>query len=157
MKSKQASRRKRSSKRLGRLEPHPFLGKTTRLSRGVVLYTGCVRPDLDAPMFLTPHRSLANMYATLARGSVFRFKTTVPLTLVTKRDVVWALSRGSVEGEWDGFGSGDPDRAVARALCRRRTSDASWVKGVDGWIHKLASPTLGEVLLCTPRTVLKQM
>lgn len=151
-------RSRRSSKRLGQRESHSLLGEVTRLPRGVVLYSGCTHPDLDSPMFLTPHKSLAGMYAAIVGGSVFRFKTIAPLTLVTKRDVVWALKGGHVtHREWEGFGTDGGDLPVARALCRRRASDTSWLRGVDGWIHQLASPTLGEVLLCTPRTVLKHV
>lgn len=127
----------------------------TILKRGTRLYTGdrgTTTPG-TMPMFLTPHRRLAKMYANLVPdGEVFAFTTSRTLRLLRKNDVPWALGRGERGEDWEGFGSDDGDFPVARALCRRRAQGRI---DVDGWIYKWSSPTLGEVLLCAPKDALR--
>ena len=118
------------------------------LESGTLLHTGTADGIVSFPLFLTPHKTLAKMYAG-AGGEVISFRTTRPLHLMSKSDVLWGVRRGAVpRGEWEGFGTDESDFPVAKALCRRNTSEAFWVYGLDGWVHKYSSPTLGEVLVC---------
>ena len=72
------------------------------------------------------------MYAK-DNGSVVSFRTTRPLHLLSKEDALWGVKKGTVaREEWEGFGTDEADFPVARALCRRSSSETAWVRGVDG-------------------------
>ena len=136
-----------------------LLGTVFILREGSILYTGGKLPEDELPhnFFLTPHRQLAQMYATLKGGTVHRFRTKRPLRLVPKNKVVWALRKGAVaKGEWNGFGSSEGDAPVAAALRRRAGSATSWLFGIDGWVHSYASKTLGEVMVADPSACLER-
>tara|TARA_B110000046_G_scaffold13315_1_gene13039 strand:- start:7860 stop:8384 length:525 start_codon:yes stop_codon:yes gene_type:complete len=149
-----ASKTSKTSKtsRVTRLDD-PILAHITILRRGTLLYAGvgtAARPA-HVPLYLTPHRHLALMYARGAEERVLQFKTTRPLRLMRKRDALWAVRKGKApRGEWTGFGTSEVDGGVAAALCRRRAQDGAWVAGLDGWVHAWSSPTLAEVLVCDP-------
>ena len=115
------------------------------LRRNTRVFTGAPAGGaVAAPLFLTPHRSIAEAY-----GEIRTFKTTRPLRLVAKVDALHALRSGRApRGEWDAFGHPRGDRPVAAALCRRRTDDASWAHGLDGWIHRWSDRYLAEILVC---------
>ena len=148
MKTRKSSRKPNKRRRSG-LVPRSSqpLGTVFILKRGTLLHTG-THGSVTFPLFLTPHKALAHMYSGTT-GEVISFHTTRPLTLMVKHDVLWALKRGTIlREEWDGFGSEESDIPVAKALCRRRAQETSWVYPIDGWVHKYDSQTLGEVLVC---------
>ena len=139
-------------------ESHPSLGHIRILKKGVRLYTGSPHtPDADKPLFLTPHKRLAAMYAQPA-GAVYTCVTKRNITLVEKVDARWASSKGMVQqGEWGGFGSDESDTSVANKLCNRADKlDNQWASGIDGWVHKWSSPTLGEVMMCHPNAAVSR-
>ena len=119
------------------------------LAQNTVLYTG----DAKLPskhIFLTPHKSLARMYANLTPGGkIFKCKTNSELLLIHKESTQWALKKGKKQkGEWDGFGSDSADFGMAIAFCRQRNSETRWLQDYDGWIYKFSNKTFGEVMLC---------
>ena len=150
MKTRKSSRKPKKRRR-SILAPRSSkqLGKVFVLKRGTLLHTGTPGAVIF-PLFLTPHKELAHMYSGTT-GEVISFHTTRPLTLMIKHDVLWALKRGTISREeWEGFGSDESDIPAAKALCRRRAQETSWVYAIDGWVHKYDSQTLGEVLVCDP-------
>jgi hypothetical protein len=119
------------------------------LAKNTVLYTGDDQLS-SKHMFLTPHKSLARMYANLKPdGKIFKYITNSELLLIHKESTQWALKKGKKQkGEWDGFGADTADFGTAIAFCRQRKSETSWLKDYDGWIYKFSNITLGEVMLC---------
>ena len=122
----------------------------TVLRKGSVLYTG----DTALPatcLFATPSRAYAATYATAPGARVFRLRLRRDVVLVPKRMALWAVRASNPPEEWERFGSDAPDYAAARALCRRAGQEGHRAHGIDGWVHALRSPTLGEVMLCAGR------
>lgn len=119
------------------------------LAKNTVLYTGNDKLSSEH-IFLTPHKSLARMYADLIQGGkIFKCITNSELLLIHKESVQWALKKGKKQkGEWDGFGADTADFGTAIAFCRQRKSETSWLQDYDGWIYKFSNKTLGEVMLC---------
>jgi hypothetical protein len=118
----------------------------TTLKAGSILYTGQSTFPQE-PIFLTPHKSLAKMYAsTKPNGGVFRVQVMRNRTLVPKIFARYFLKPRNDPGEWEGFGSPTPDYSVGRSVCRKAKSHTL---GVHGWIHDVANPTFGEIFLCT--------
>lgn len=139
--------RKRKQKSLVPITSRHF-GFTYTLKRDTLLYTGTRHGTVSFPLYLTPHKGLARMYAG-GDGYVLSYRTTRPLRLLEKCDVLWGVNRGKVpREEWVGFGSRGGDAPVAKALCRRALDERSWVYRFDGWIHKYSSHTQAEVLVC---------
>lgn len=121
----------------------------TIVKKGTLFYTGGGEDVPLSIVFLTPQEALARAYAELARGtsSVHAFRLKRDLRLVEKTAARHAIRDSSPVGEYDGFGTDDVDLPVARALERKARKSGERAEGLDGWAHKLRSPTLSEVMV----------